>query len=151
MNIDDSPAIDLEIPLRRFAESVASGRVGLWAGRALSGSAAAALLADSMGKLLQAQPVIEATTALGYPRDSVFTLGVILFVCVATYLIPRTSVLGAILLTAYLGGAVATHVRIGSPLLTHVLVPIYIAAFVWGGLMLRDPRLRELLPARTRG
>ena len=116
----------------------------LWTGRILSGLAALALFADSLGKLVQAQPVIDGTLALGYPRDSVLMLGVILFTCVLAYVVPRTSVLGAILLTAYLGGAVATHVRVESPLFTHVLVPTYVAAFVWGGLLLRDARLRAL-------
>lgn len=118
----------------------------LWTGRVLSGLAALALFADSLGKLGQAQPVIDATLALGYPRDSVFLLGAILFTCVLAYVTPRTSVLGAILLTAYLGGAVATHVRIGSPLFTHVLVPTYLGALIWGGLLLRDARLRTFLP-----
>lgn len=121
-------------------------RAERWTGRALSAIAALALLADSLGKLVEAQPVIEGTIALGYPRDAVFTLGTILLTCVLVYLIPRTAVLGALLLTAYLGGAVATHVRVGSPLFTHVLVPTYVAAFIWGGLLLRDRRLRQHLP-----
>ena len=120
----------------------------IWIGRILSGLAALALFADSLGKLVQAQPVIDGTLALGYPRESVFTLGVILFTCVVAYVVPRTSMVGAILLTAYLGGAVATHVRVESPLLTHVLFPTYVAAFVWGGLLLRDCRLRAFLPLR---
>lgn len=127
-----------------------TARIALWTGRILSGVAALALFADSVGKLVEAQPVIDGTLALGYPRGSVFMLGVILFTCVLTYVIPRTSVLGAILLTAFLGGAVATHVRVGSPLFTHILVPTYVAAFVWGGLILRDPRLRAFLPWATR-
>ena len=76
-------------------------------------------------------------------------LGVILLVCVVTYLVPRLSIVGAVLLTGYLGGAVATHVRVGSPLFTHVLFPFYVAAFVWGGLLLRDVRLRRLFATRT--
>jgi hypothetical protein len=67
---------------------------------------------------------------------------------VMTYVIPRFSIVGAVLLTGYLGGAIATHVRVGSPLLTHVLFPIYVAAFIWGGLLLRDPRLSWLLISR---
>ena len=119
-----------------------------WAGRALSGLGVLFLLFDSMGKLLQVQPVMEGTLQLGYPRDIVFTLGALLFTCVLVYLIPRTSVLGGILLTAYLGGAVATHVRVQSPLFTHVLFPTYVAAVLWGGLLLREPRLRAFLPVR---
>ena len=73
-----------------------------------------------------------------------------LLACVLAYVVPRTSVLGAVLLTGYLGGAVATHVRVGSPLFTHVLFPTYLAALLWGGLMLRDARLRAFLPWRDR-
>ena len=103
---------------------------------------------DTVLKVLTLTPAIEGTTALGYPADRVFPIGVIELVCLALYLIPRTSVLGAILLTGYLGGAIATHVRVGSPLLSHTLFPIYVAALVWGGLFLRERRLRELLPFR---
>lgn len=119
-----------------------------WAGRALSGLGVLFLLFDSTGKLLQVKPVIDGTLQLGYSRDIVFTLGALLLACVLVYLIPRTSVLGAVLLTAYLGGAVATHVRVQSPLFTHVLFPTYVAAVLWGGLLLRDARLRAFLPVR---
>ena len=119
-----------------------------WAGRLLSGVAAAFLLFDAAGKLLQVQPVVDGTLQLGYPRSTVFPLGALLLGCVLTYLAPRTAVLGALLLTGYLGGAVATHVRVGSPLLSHVLFPTYVAALVWGGLLLRDPRLNVFLPIR---
>jgi hypothetical protein len=74
---------------------------------------------------------------------------VTLLTCVLAYLVPRTSVVGAVLLTAYLGGAVATHVRVGSPILTHVLFPTYIAALLWSSLVLRDARLRAFLPWRS--
>jgi hypothetical protein len=122
----------------------------LWTGRVLSGLAVAFLIFDSIGKLLEVRPVIDGTKLLGYPPDVVFGLGVTLMSCVLAYLIPRTSVLGAMLLTGYLGGAVATHVRVGSPLFTHILFPTYVAAFLWGGLMLRDARLRAFLPWRDR-
>jgi hypothetical protein len=120
----------------------------IWAGRVLSGLAVLFLLFDSTGKLLEVQPVIDGTRQLGYPRDIVFTLGVILLSCVVVYVIPRTSVLGALLLTGYLGGAVATHARLEHPLLSHTLFPTYVAAFVWGGLVLRDARLRAFAPWR---
>jgi hypothetical protein len=100
---------------------------------------------DAFMKLLQIAPVMAASTELGYAARSVFPIGVILAICVVTYVIPRTSVLGAVLLTGYLGGAVATHLRIGDPLWTHTLFPLYVAAVVWGGLILRDRRLRALL------
>ena len=125
----------------------AAGR-RLWTGRTLSGLATLFLLFDSTGKLLQVQPVIDGTRQLGYPRDSVFSLGVILLSCVVAYVIPRTSTLGALLLTGYLGGAVATHVRVENPLFSHVLFPVYVAAVLWGGLLLRDPRLGAFLPFR---
>ena len=117
-------------------------------GQLLSGLAVLFLLFDGIAKLLQVQPVIDGTLELGYPRDIVFTLGVILVTCVVLYVVPQTSVLGAVLLTAYLGGAVATHVRIGNPLFSHVLFPTYLGAFLWAGLVLRDERLRMFLPIR---
>jgi hypothetical protein len=122
----------------------------LWSGRILSGLAVAFLIFDSIGKLLEVQPVLDGTKQLGYPPDVVFGLGVTLLSCVLAYVIPRTSVLGAILLTAYLGGAVATHVRVGNPLFTHILFPTYLAALLWGGLVLREPGLRAFIPWRER-
>jgi len=103
---------------------------------------------DTVIKVLKLAPAMEGTTALGYPADRVFPIGIIELVCLALYLIPQTAVLGAILLTGYLGGAIATHVRIGSPLLSHTLFPIYVAVMIWGGLFLRESRLRDLVPFR---
>jgi hypothetical protein len=120
----------------------------LWTGRALSALAVLFLVFDSIGKLLEVPPVVEGSAALGYPASTVFPIGVILLLCVVTHVIPSTAVLGALLLTGYLGGAVATHLRVGNPLLSHTLFPIYVASFVWGGLVLRDARLRALLPGR---
>ena len=117
----------------------------VWAGRILSGLAVAFLLFDASGKLLRVTPVIEGTVKLGYPESAVLPIGVLLLVGVALYAIPQTSVLGAIYLAAYLGGAVASHYRLGNPLATHILFPVYVAAFLWGGLALRDPRLLALL------
>jgi len=117
----------------------------LWAGRILSGIAVAFLLFDAVGKLIKVQPVIDGTAQLGYPERSIIPIGVLLLIGVVLYVIPRTSVLGAIYLAGYLGGAVATHVRVGSPLATHVLFPVYVALFVWGGLTLRSPRLMAVL------
>jgi len=120
----------------------------VFAGRSLSVLATAFLLFDAVGKLLRVQPVVDGTAQLGYPTDLVFGLGLTLLLCVLVYIIPTTSVFGALLLTGYLGGAVATHVRVGNPLLTHVLFPVYMATILWAGLVLRDPRLRVLLSAR---
>ena len=118
-------------------------------GAALSAVAVLFLLFDSTGKLLKVAPVVAGTAQLGYPQDVIRTLGVILTLCVVTYIVPRSSILGAVLLTGYLGGAVATHVRVGSPLLTHVLFPVYVAVFIWGGLLLRDVRLTRLFEGRA--
>ena len=103
---------------------------------------------DTVLKVLQLAPAMEGTTQLGYRSESVLTIGVIELVCLALFLVPQTSVFGALLLTGYLGGAIATHVRVGNPLFSHVLFPIYVALLLWGGLYLREPRLRELLPLR---
>lgn len=103
---------------------------------------------DTVLKVLQLAPAMQGTTELGYPASAVLVIGVIELACLVMYLVPRTSVLGALVLTGYLGGAIATHVRIGSPLLTHTLFPIYVALMVWGGLYLRESRLRALLPFR---
>lgn len=121
------------------------------AGGVLSGIAVAFLVFDSLGKLLKLAPVVAGTLQLGYPEGVIRTLGVILLACTAIHLIPRWSILGAVLLTGYLGGAVATHLRVGSPLLTHVLFPIYLGGFVWGGLLLRDPRVSAALRRADRG
>jgi hypothetical protein len=125
-------------------------RTALWAGRVLSAVAILFMTADSIGKLLEVAPVVAGSTELGYPARTVFAIGLIELLCVAAYVIPSTSALGALLLTAYLGGAVATHVRVENPLFSHTLFPIYVALFVWGGLALRDARLRAFLPGRGR-
>jgi pimeloyl-ACP methyl ester carboxylesterase len=124
----------------------ATSTAGLRAGRVLSGIAVLFLVVDSIGKLLQVEPVVAGTVALGYPVTVIFALGVTLSLCVLAYVVPATSALGAVLLTGYLGGAVATHVRVGDPVLSHVLFPVYVAALLWGGLLLRDPRVRALVP-----
>jgi hypothetical protein len=123
------------------------GSAQLWTGRALTGLAVAFLALDGVMKLVQPKEVVAATTQLGWPADpAVLTsLGVVLLAATALYAIPRTAVLGAILLTGYFGGAVATHVRIGSPLFSHILFGVYLGVFVWGGLWLRSTRLRALL------
>lgn len=120
----------------------------LWAGRVMSALAVLFLLFDSIGKVLQLAPVVAGSTQLGYPESTILSIGIVEFLCVVGYMIPRTSVLGAVLLTGYLGGAVATHVRIGNPLFSHILFPIYLGVLIWGGLYLRDDRLRTLVPWR---
>jgi hypothetical protein len=120
----------------------------LWAGRIMSALAALFLFMDAVMKLVKPAPVVEATVQLGFPESVIFALGIVLLVCVVLYVIPRTSILGAIMLTGYLGGAVATQVRVGHPLFSHTLFPVYVAALVWGGLFLREARLRALIPLR---
>jgi DoxX-like protein len=121
----------------------------LWAGRIMSAVAVLFLLFDSVIKLMAIAPVVDSFTQLGYPVRLAPAIGIVELVCIVAYVIPRTSILGAILLSGYLGGAVATHVRVGSPLLSHVLFPLYVAALLWGGLYVRDDRLRALVPLRS--
>jgi hypothetical protein len=114
----------------------------------MAGVAILFLLVDSVAKLIPIPAAVESTVQLGYPESTVRVLGIILLVCLILYVVPRTAVLGAILLTGYLGGAVASQLRLGSPLLSTTLFPIYIGILIWGGLMLREDRLRALLPLR---
>jgi hypothetical protein len=127
------------------AEPMSRANTRVWTGRLLSGLAVAFLAMDACMKLFGVKEAVEGTVTLGYPASVLFGLGVVQAICVAVYLIPRTAVLGAVLWTGYLGGAVATHVRVGSPLLTHTLFPMYVAALLWGGLWLRDARVRGML------
>jgi hypothetical protein len=124
-------------------------RKRLWAGQTMSAIAVLFLLFDSVIKLVVIAPVVESFAQLGYPVSLARGIGLLELVCIVVYVIPRTSVLGAILLTGYLGGAVATHVRVGSPLFTHILFPTYVGALSWGGLVLREDRLRSLIPLRS--
>ena len=121
-------------------------KAALWAGRIMSGIPALFLLLDGAMKLVKPEPVVKGTIELGYPETVIVPLGVVLLVSTVLYIIPRTAILGAILLTGYLGGAIATHVRVGNPLFSHTLFPVYLGALLWGGLYLRDARLRALIP-----
>jgi DoxX-like family len=118
----------------------------LWTGRLLSGLAVLFLAFDTVMKLLLVPDAVKGTADLGYPTSALFGIGVLELICLVAYLIPRTAVLGAVLFTGYLGGAIATHVRMENPLFTHVLFPVYVAAFIWGGLYLRNRKLRAVLP-----
>ena len=120
----------------------------LWTGRVMSVLVVLFLLFDPSLKLLRLAPALEATARLGYPVSVVFPLGIVLLACTVLYAIPRTSLLGAILVTAYLGGAVATNVRVSNPLFGYILFPVYVALLLWGGLYFRDERLRALIPLR---
>ena len=114
-------------------------------GYALSGLVILFMLMDAAMKLMRLPIVLETTVQLGWPSDSAVPLGALLLVCTVLYGWPRTSPLGAVLLTGYLGGAIATHARIGSPLFTHTLFGAYLGVLLWAGLYLRDPRVRALL------
>lgn len=119
----------------------------LWAGRIISALPALFLLLDGVMKLVKPAVVVEATVQLGYPEGVILGLGIVLTACTVLYVIPTTSVLGAILLTGYLGGAVATHVRLGEGPFP-VLFPVVVGVLIWLGLYLRDERLRTLVPLR---
>ena len=123
-------------------------RKRLWAGRILSALPSLFLLVDGVMKLVKPPVVVEATVRLGYPESVIVGLGIVLLTCTVLYLIPTTSVLGAVLLTGYLGGAVATHLRVGEGLFP-VSFPIIMGVLIWFGLYLRDQRLRALVPLRS--
>jgi hypothetical protein len=139
-------------PEENFMSSVAQtapvSNKALWTGRIISALAALFLLFDGVMKLFKPKFVVDATIQLGYPESVIVGLGIVLTLCTVLYAIPQTSVLGAILLTGYLGGATATHVRHGDSLFT-ILFPGILGVLVWGGLYLRDKRVRELLPLRS--
>jgi hypothetical protein len=130
------------------AEPAPVSKVRLWAGRILSALVSLFLVMDGVMKVMMLPIVVEGTKKAGYPEGSMFGIGCVLLACTLLYLIPRTSILGAILLTGYLGGAVATHVRIGDPLFSHTLFPVYFGVMAWGGLYLRESRLPALIPLR---
>ena len=116
----------------------------LWAGRILSAIPVLMLTFSAIMKLLKPEAVLVEFARLGYPESLVLGIGILELLCTLVYVIPRTSVLGAILLTGYLGGATATHVRISDPFIP----PVLVGAAVWGGLYLRDVRIRALIPLR---
>jgi hypothetical protein len=121
-------------------------RTKLWAGRIMTGLPLLFLSFDGVMKFVASPEVLEASAKIGFFRATLPWLGAIELVAVALICLRRTRVFGAVLLSAFLGGAVATHVRLGDPLLSHTLFPIYVAALVWGGLFLRDARVRALSP-----
>jgi hypothetical protein len=116
-------------------------------GVGLSALATLFFLADAAGKLLQVGPVLKGTASLGWPESAIFPMGLLLLIGALLYAVPRTAVLGAIYLTGFLGGAIAAHYRIGSPLFTHVLFGVYVAAVMWAGLALRFPVLFSVVTA----
>lgn len=122
-------------------------KICLWTGRALSGLAILFLLFDASMKFFMDKlppEALEAGAALQWPIELMPTVGTILLLCTILYIIPRTAIVGAVLLTGYLGGAIASHVRVSNPLFSHTLFPIYVAIFIWLGLYLRDARVKSL-------
>ena len=119
-----------------------------WIGRILSGLVIAFLALDAVMKLLSRPEVLEAHAQLGLPLELAPLFGAVLALCVVLYAMPRTAPIGAVLLTGYLGGAILVHARLGDPLLTHTLAPLYFGAAIWLGLYLRDPRVQALLAPR---
>jgi len=116
----------------------------LWTGRIISGLVILFMIVDSVGKVMKFAPYLEGTVRVGYPASLVVPLGIVLLICTVVYAIPITSVLGAILLTGYLGGATATHVRVGQPF----WFPVMMGVLLWAALFLREERLRALIPLR---
>jgi hypothetical protein len=129
------------------AETNDLSRKRLWAGRALTGLSAAFFILDGSMKLLKPPVVVQATIQLGYPESTIVGIGAALLVSTLLYLIPRTSSLGAILVTGYLGGAVASNVRAEQPAF-NIVFPVILACIAWGGLWLRDKHLEQLLPSK---
>lgn len=117
-----------------------------WTARTMSGIAILFMLMDSIMKFIQPPTVVETTVALGFAEDQIYVLGILGLLSTLLYALPRTSVLGAVLLTGYWGGAMATHLRLDNPLFTHLLFPVYLAILAWGGIWLINEPLRELFP-----
>ena len=131
------------------SESPAVSKGALWTGRVISTLIVLFLVFDAVLKFVKPAPVIDAFAHLGIPIHLDYPIGMTLLICAILYALPPTSILGAILLTGYLGGAVMTHLRVGDPLFSHVLFPTYLGALLWLGLYVRHPRLRALLPLRN--
>ena len=130
------------------AQAVPIPKGQLWTGRVLSTIAVLFMLFDTIIHAMRGPQVVQGFAQLGFPLSIAIPLSTIEFIGIVLYVFPRTSVLGAILLTGYLGGAVAAQVRIGAPLLGFVLAPVYVALFLWVGLYLRDERVRAVFPVR---
>jgi hypothetical protein len=135
--------------MQSATQTIPMSKKRLWAGRIMSAVPALFLLVDGAMKWVKPEVVVKTTTELGYAETVILPLGIVLLACTIIYVIPQTSALGAILLTGYLGGAVATHVRAGhGPF--EILFPVAVGALLWGGLVLRDRRMREVIPLRIR-
>lgn len=125
--------------------TTANSKAKLWTSRVMSGLVILFMLADSIFKFIQPAEVVQGTVDLGYATHHIAIIGMLGLLSILLYAIPRTAILGAILLTGYFGGAIATHLRLDNPLFSHTLFPVYLGILAWGGLWLRDERLRKLL------
>ncbi len=127
-----------------MVNAISKGR--LWTARIFSGLVILFMLFDSITKFIKPAEVVEGTKSLGYAEHHLLVIGLLGLLSTILYAIPRTSVLGAVLLTGYFGGAIATHVRMDDPLFSHILFPVYLAVLMWGGIWLRDERVRNVIP-----
>ena len=134
-------SITLDEPMTTTTPSKAT----LWISRIMSGLVILFMLADSIFKFIQPVEVVQGTIDLGWAAHHIAVIGALGLLSIVLYAIPRTAVLGAILLTGYFGGAIATHLRLDNPLFSHILFPVYLAILAWGGLWLRDERVRKIL------
>jgi len=132
--------------MQTIVQTGETSNAALWTGRIMSGLVIAFMLLDGAMKLVPLDVVVTTSEQMGIPGSLARTLGVIGLICTLLYAVPRTSVFGAILLTGYLGGAIASHLRLGDPIFTHTLFGLYLGLLTWGGLYLRDARLRALIP-----
>jgi hypothetical protein len=127
-------------------ENQSESKAKLWTSYIMSGLVILFMLFDSIMKFVKPPAVIEGTVALGFAENHLTTIGTLGFISTLLYMIPRTSVLGAILLTGYFGGTIATHLRLNNPLFSHTLFTVYFGILIWGGLWLRNKKLREIFP-----
>jgi hypothetical protein len=135
--------------MQTLVETNQASNAALWIGRVMSGLVIAFMLLDGAVKLVPLDVVVTTSEQMGIPGSLARTLGILGLISTLLYAIPRTSIIGAILLTGYLGGAIASHLRLGDPIFTHTLFGLYLGLLVWGGLYLRDDRLRALIPLRA--
>jgi len=135
--------------MQTMVQTNPTSSAALWIGRVMSGLVIAFMLLDGAMKLVPLDVVITTSEQMGIPGNLARTLGILGLICTVLYAIPRTSIIGAILLTGYLGGAIASHLRLGDPIFTHTLFGLYLGLLAWGGLYLRDDRLRALIPLRA--
>jgi hypothetical protein len=139
----------METPASSTSAVAGPSKKHIWIGRILLAIPILFLAFDGIGKLVQPVEVVQGTLRLGYAQTSLIVIGTLELTSLLLFCTPRTSILGAVLLTAFLGGAVATHIRIGDPLFSHIFFPVYVAVLLWAGLFMLDVRIRALFPFRS--